>query len=114
MARKLRLREEVSEVRSKFKMLSPALNERVLRCWVAAEAISLGHGGIPCVAKATGVSESTIEAGIRELRNPGAVVAAWRMRKPGAGRKRLTEAKLTQVVIPRGLELYYKATRASE
>ena len=91
MARKLRLREEVSEVRSKFKMLSPALNERVLRCWVAAEAISLGHGGIPCVAKATGVSESTIEAGIRELRSPGAVVAAWRMRKPGAGRKRLTE-----------------------
>lgn len=91
MARKLRLREEVSEVRSKFKMLSPALNERVLRCWVAAEAISLGHGGIPCVAKATGVSESTIEAGIRELRNPGEVVVEWRMRKPGGGRKRLTE-----------------------
>ena len=91
MIKKLRLRETVSVVRTKFKMLSPALNEKVLRYWAAAEAISLGHGGIPCVAKATGVSESTIEAGIRELRNPGQVLAEGRMRKPGGGRKRLTE-----------------------
>lgn len=91
MTKKLHLREQVSEVRAKFKMLSPALNERVLRCWVAAEAISLGHGGIPCVAKATGVSESTIEAGIRDLRQPTAALAEGRVRKPGGGRKRLGE-----------------------
>ena len=91
MTRKLRLREQVSEVRTKFKMLSAVLNEKVLRCWAAAEAISLGHGGIPCVAKATGVSESTIEAGIRELRAPGQVLPEGRMRKLGGGRKRLTE-----------------------
>ena len=95
MAKKLRLREQVSVVRTKFKMLSPALNEKVLRCWAAAEAISLGHGGIPCVAKATGVSESTIEAGIRELRNPGQVLPEGRVRKLGGGRKRLTETDPT-------------------
>jgi hypothetical protein len=95
MTKKLRLRDQVSEVRTKFKMLSPALNERVLRSWAAAEAISLGHGGIPCVAKATGVSESTIEAGIRELRNPGQVLAEGRMRKAGGGRKCLSDTDPT-------------------
>jgi transposase len=95
MARKLRLREQVGVVRAKFKMLSPTFNERSLRCWAAAEAISLGHGGIPCVAKATGVSESTIEAGIRELREPAVTLAEGRVRKPGGGRKRLSDADPT-------------------
>jgi transposase len=89
------LREQVGVVRAKFKMLSPTFNERSLRCWAAAEAISLGHGGIPCVAKATGVSESTIEAGIRELREPAVTLAEGRVRKPGGGRKRLSDADPT-------------------
>lgn len=73
-------------------MLSSVINERVLRCWAAAEASSLGRGGIPCVAKATGISESTIEAGIRELRNPPKKpLPDERVRKSGGGRKRLTE-----------------------
>ena len=95
MAKELRLKEKVRVVRAKFKMLSPTLNERGLRCWAAAEAISLGHGGIPCVAKATGVSESTIEAGIRELQQPADALAEGRVRKPGGGRKRLSDADPT-------------------
>lgn len=95
MARKLRLREQVGVVRTKFKMLSPTFNERGLRCWAAAEAISLGHGGIPCVAKATGVSESTIEAGIRELRHPTEALFDGRVRKAGGGRKSLRDVDPT-------------------
>jgi len=101
MTKKLRLREQVTKVRTKFKMLSPVMNERVLRYWAAAEAISLGHGGIPCLAKATGVSESTIEAGIRELRQPEGAAAEGRVRKLGGGRKRLSD---TDPTLGRDLE----------
>ena len=76
----------------KFAVLKPLFNEKTLRLWAAAEAKSLGHGGIQTVAKICGLSRRSIERGIKQIdsgvdysKDPGSHV-----RKNGAGRKSLT------------------------
>ena len=71
----------------RFKRLTPFLDERTRRLYVAAEAVSLGRGGISAVAEATGVSRRAIYLGIKELADPAAREFK-RIRKAGAGRKR--------------------------
>lgn len=71
------------------------MNERMLRLWSAAEAKSIGRGGITVVSRATGLAHTTIRRGIRELeqqagRSDVAVTEA-RIRRPGGGRKKLTQ-----------------------
>jgi len=81
----------VQSVRGDYQALSPLLNERSRRLWVAAEARSLGRGGIAAVIAATGMSSATIAKGIRELEEAesgGAGLPPDRVRKPGGGRKR--------------------------
>jgi hypothetical protein len=67
------------------------MDERVRRQWAAAEARELGWGGVTMVAQATGLSRTTIAAGLHELELPGAErsVEALRVRRPGGGRKAL-------------------------
>jgi AcrR family transcriptional regulator len=48
----------------KFEVLLPHLNERQRRLLLAAEARLLGHGGVRAVARAAGVSESTVREGV--------------------------------------------------
>jgi hypothetical protein len=69
------------------------MDERMRRQWAAAEAMELAWGGISCVARATGISRTTILAGIRELRNQESAEAVPLpgIRRPGAGRKPLVE-----------------------
>ncbi|MBD3887228.1 hypothetical protein IFO70_37195 [Phormidium tenue FACHB-886] len=45
----------------------PYLNEKQRRLVLAAEARSLGYGGVSQVARATGISHPTIHQGLREL-----------------------------------------------
>ncbi|MEA3253564.1 MAG: ISAzo13 family transposase [Chloroflexota bacterium] len=73
-------------VRVKYLAILTDLDERGRRRWAAAEARSLGWGGISTVALATGLSDRTIRTGIRELEDP-AVLPSTRQRKPGAGRR---------------------------
>ena len=63
------------------------------RQWAAAEALELAWGGISCVARATGISRTTILAGIRELRMQESAPAlpAPGIRRPGGGRKLVLE-----------------------
>ena len=78
----------------KYRLLAGGLDERAMRRWAAAEALSLGRGGTAAVSRATGIAESTIRRGRAELaceEQP----AAGRVRRSGAGRKRLTEADPT-------------------
>lgn len=73
-------------IKQKFLQLKPILNERARRCWAGAEAKLIGRGGISCVARATGMSRTTIAKGIHELDSPKNI--AWsRLRKEGGGRK---------------------------
>ena len=62
------------------------LDERPRRLWLAAEARSLGYGGIGFVASVTKVAKDTISDGIKEL--AGQAPPPGRVRRAGAGRKR--------------------------
>ena len=81
-------------IETKYRALSGRLNEATLRVWLASEAQVLGRGGVSTVAQATGVSRTTIYAGLRELQSPAPDVALRdhpdRIRAKGGGRKKLT------------------------
>jgi transposase len=64
------------------------MDERMKRQWAAAESRDLGWGGVTAVAQATGLSRTTITAGLRELDLPARQRAAEaaRVRRPGGGR----------------------------
>jgi Rhodopirellula transposase DDE domain len=80
----------IDAVRTKYELLCPIMNERMRRQWAASEALSLPRGGVSVVAQATGLSRTTIGAGIRELRTqadlPAEQVYPERVRRPGGGR----------------------------
>jgi hypothetical protein len=70
------------------------MDERSRRQWAAAEARELGWGGVTAVARATGLSRTTITAGLRELALPAKhrAAEAERVRRPGGGRRSLVES----------------------
>jgi hypothetical protein len=77
-------------IAERFRWLTPHLDERGVRLVAAAEAIAVGYGGIAAVARATGLAATRIHRGIEELRS-GEVLERGRVRRPGAGRRRLVE-----------------------
>jgi len=77
-------------IAERWRMMEDALDERSRHRFAAAEARSHGRGGIAAVVRATAVSESTVRRGLRELES-GGVLEAGRVRRAGAGRKRLTD-----------------------
>ena len=90
----------MATIASKYKALSGRLDEATLRLWVAVEARQLGRGGVSTVAKAVGISRTTIYAGLAELDStaPEPVVKAGsrqRVRNVGGGRKKLTAKDAT-------------------
>jgi transposase len=74
------------EVSRKFALLSPVLDERQRRLWMAVEAREAGRGGITMVARATGAARSTVTRGVDELES--GATDSGRIRRSGAGRKR--------------------------
>jgi hypothetical protein len=74
---------------AKFEVLLPHLDERQRRLMLAAEARSLGHGGIRLVARAAGVREATVSLGVSELESGQAPLG--RVRRRGGGRKRVVD-----------------------
>jgi len=94
--------DTLMQLRQKFEVLAPFLDERQKRLWAGAEASVLGHGGITLVAEATGLSRPTVSAGLAEatvLRtDPESVLDAVCVRQPGAGRKPLIEIDPTLLV----------------
>lgn len=87
----------------KYAVLKIHLDERSLRLCVAADARLIGRGGIGFVSQATGVSRTTISAGLKDLNDE---VPLNRTRRSGAGRKPLAETNpdimtaLKQLVDP--------------
>ncbi|HCA80818.1 MAG TPA: ISAzo13 family transposase [Bacteroidetes bacterium] len=73
----------------KFAVILPLLDERARRLVAANEAQSLGYGGISKVCRAAGLSRKAISKGIRELTD-GVCLPPGRIRRQGAGRKRIT------------------------
>jgi len=77
------------KIAEKLAIVLPHLNEKQRRLLIAAEAKMLGWGGISKVAQATGVSRVTIHKALTEIESKK--VIAERIRKPGGGRKDITE-----------------------
>jgi hypothetical protein len=76
-------------IRMKYRALLPAMDERHRRLWAGTEAKALGRGGIAVVARATGLARNTIVRGLTELAQKK-TSSVDRVRRPGAGRKRMT------------------------
>ena len=74
-------------IRQRYQVLADVADERVRRLMVAAEALAIGRGGQLAVARATGVSRTMIQRGIREVRHPELQAPKGRVRRPGGGRK---------------------------
>lgn len=85
--------ELIVRIGRKYRALAPELDERRRRQWAAAEASELGWGGVTAVAQATGLSRTTITAGVKELALPTQQreAEAMRVRDPGGGRRPITE-----------------------
>jgi len=84
----------VKEIKKKFNLASPHLNERTRRIWAAIEAKALGHGGITILSSATNLSRSTIHLGLDELKSKRKIDVE-KIRKPGGGRKKIIEKDKT-------------------
>ena len=87
-------------IKAKYLALAGRLDEATLRLWVGAEARSLGRGGVSVVAKAAGVSRTTVYAGLAELDREAArlvppAIDKVRVRAQGGGRKTLVSADPT-------------------
>jgi len=89
---------DMTIIEAKYQALSSRLDEAALRVWAAAEARSLGRGGVSTVAKAIGMSRTTIHAGLAELKAPAPALVPMskarsrpRIRATGGGRKKLAD-----------------------
>ena len=94
-----------TSVREKLELLAPLFDEQTRRLWAAAEAQVLGRSGISLVARATGLSRTTIHQGIKdlvELRETKGLEKKKRIRAAGGGRKPIDEYDPT---LRRDLEL---------
>ena len=78
----------------RYAALAPVLDERALRRFGAAEARASGRGGVKAVSRITGLARSTIRRGLAEL-DEIAGTAGARIRRPGGGRKKLTDTDPT-------------------
>jgi len=78
-------------LKRKLRPAWPHLDERTRRIMAATEALSLGYGGVTLVSEACGLSRKAIHKGIGELTRRGKPLVG-RVRRPGAGRKSITES----------------------
>jgi hypothetical protein len=92
-----------SSIRLRFEALKPVLDEHGRRRFAAAEVQAAGFGGIEAVARITGIARSTIGRGLAELRGSITPPPPGRVRRPGAGRKPLTETDPSLLDDLRGL-----------
>jgi len=70
------------------------LDERARRLVAGAEALALGRGGVSAVARATGLSRTTVQRGMADVQ-AGEASGKGRIRREGAGRPRVVERDLT-------------------
>jgi len=73
-----------------IKVLS-GTDEVQTRRFSALHALELGYGGISKVSRFTGLSRSTIEKGISEIKSRKELKKSTRLRKEGGGRKRIVD-----------------------
>ena len=81
--------DKASGIGIRYRAASKHLDERGKRLWAAAEAKSVGHGGIVSVSSVTGIARSTIGRGLKDIEDVS--LPAGRVRRDGGGRHSLAE-----------------------
>jgi hypothetical protein len=99
--------EEIDTIQANFKFLKTEFSERGRRIWAATEATTLGHGGVITVSRATGIAESTIRIGRKEIQK-GFVFKKKennlvQVRQKGGGRKTLEQKESKLLFVLDGL-----------
>lgn len=83
------------DVKSKYEVLFPIMNEQVKRLWAATEANTIGYGGLSIVSRATGLSRSTIASGTQEIEEAADGIPSppkdQKIRCSGGGRKPISQ-----------------------
>lgn len=77
-------------IEQKWRDTLPELNEKQQRYYAAREAKAYGFGGVVLFSRETGISRETIHQGIKEIESDN-TLQGERVRRPGAGRKKLEE-----------------------
>src|SRR5262245_643978 len=85
----------LAQIRTRSHLVAPTLDERARRAVAAAEAFTLGRGGISLVARATGLARDTIRRGLQEQRGERPPAPPGRVRRAGGGRKPLAATDAT-------------------
>lgn len=91
--------DNLAAFQQKYSILRQHLDESALRLCAAADSATLGRGGVMLVAKASGLSRTTLYAGLKDLHaqqashSGAAPEGQRRVRNPGGGRKTLTESE---------------------
>jgi hypothetical protein len=84
--------QTTEEITSSYERISPFLDERTKRLYIANEALRIGRCGKTLVSKALGVSRVRMDGGIKELKNqPDIELSKIKIRCKGGGRKLVTE-----------------------
>lgn len=81
--------EYEEKTQAKYAVVRPVLNEKARRYWAASEAQAIGRGGVAIIARSTGMSRTTIYAGLNEIGTGGDTTVTVRIRRPGGGRRSL-------------------------
>jgi len=83
-------------IKQRYALISPFLDERQRRLYLAAEAKVIGYGGVSTVSRMTGVSRSAISAGYDDYdQAKEKKLSSGRIRKEGGGRKRTVATDVT-------------------
>jgi transposase len=110
---KVERKKAEAEIRQRYESLRGTLTERSRRLFAGCEALAFGYGGIEAVMRATGLAKKTVRRGRQECKaieaGQASTLAPQRSRRPGGGRKRLTENK--PALLPRLKELVEATTR---
>lgn len=85
--------DDDTKLAEKLRSILPYLNERQQRLLLAAEARSLGYGGVTRVSRLSGISRPTIHRGLQELNQEPENLLL--IRQSGEGRKRIEEIDVT-------------------
>lgn len=98
--------DKIKLVKEAFDRITPFLDEKTTRLYVANQAISLGRGGKALVSKSLGVSRVRIDNGIKELLGQVSLAHDEKKRRPGGGRKPIDvhqpdiEAQIESIISP--------------
>src|SRR5881398_2608632 len=85
----------LDQIRTRYHLVAPTLDERARRAVAAAEALTVGRGGISLVARATGLARDTIRRGLQEHRGERPPAPPGHVRRAGGGRKSLAARDAT-------------------